>query len=996
MEAASARKDYDAAIALGWVALAEPETRLAALRGLVHATMGAGRLEEAAHYAARLVQGGKIALDIILEGVVALSRGRCHQAAGCFTRALEMDSTHPLAAVGLFQALSGSFEDLAAALDRLIPALCWNAETNDTCLAALRSLVAGSVVPAVVHTRAGRIEGIAPAPGGRAELIWNGLTVSQTTLVPDQQDPRLCLFSFTMPSDLAGNAQVQVTVNGMSAAGTPLAGAMTRPPRLGARFIRLSASETAGAVPPGDAEWSVLAWDAAHPARPVALDLVDPDGQARRLVFRPEEGGAAFQTVPVGQGVRPLFPATGEPAYWQGGALPIEDAIRPRPAASGRMRPVDIIIPVYGDVAVTRACLASLRESMAGEQAGPPAEVILIADGPADTAVSALVDEVATEGWATVLRNPGNLGFVRTVNRGMALHPDRDVVLLNADAMVHGDWLRRLAAAAYRDAAVGTVTPLSNDATILSYPDPEGTPLAEVSVPFLDGLAATALPGKVADVPTGVGFCFYIRRDCLDDVGYFDAETFGRGYGEENDFCWRARARGWRNVAALDTLVGHVGGSSFGGEKADRIAAALTLLDQRHPDYQPAVHAFIAADPLLPFRRALDLAWARTLGARTLGSQTCLVLCPVLGGGTDRFVDGQVASLRAQGVGVVVLRPEGWGDEAGEVPRVRLEIAGAPQLQSLVYQGLAALPDLLRDLQALGVGRMVVHHVKGVPAALLAMLAGQWPYDVHVHDYVWYCPRINLVDGSDRYCGEPAVAVCEACVRDNGHFLRSGDLAGYPPVAAWRRSMAAFLAGAQRVICPTQDTARRLAAQFPGTGIGLAVQPHPDREIPSAEPMPARPSMVRVAIVGAIGDAKGYGVLLECARDARDRALPLEFLLVGYSRDNAPLLETGRVHVTGVYAADEGVDLVRAYHAHLGFLPSVWPETWCYTLTEMLVAGLTVAAFDLGAQAERLRMRGRGMLLPLGMTAPHINDALLELARRQGIVPSANAVPASA
>ncbi|TWB26267.1 glycosyltransferase [Nitrospirillum bahiense] len=994
MEAAVAVKDYDTAIALGWVALAEPETRLAALRGLVHATFAAGRLEEAAHYAARLVQGGKIALDVILEGVVALSRGELQHAAGCFTRALEMDGTQPFAAVGLFQALSASREDLTVALDRLVPALSWNAEADDTCLAALRGLVAGGAVPAVVYTRAGRVEGIAAAPGGQAELIWKGLTVDRAAPAPDPRDPRLCLFSFTVPSDLAGNAQVQVTVNGMLVPGMPLAAAMTRPPRLMARFTRTPASAMPGSIRLDDAEWSVLAWDAAHPARPVTLDLVDRDGQTRRLVFRPEQGGARSaepQTVSVGLGVRPLFPATGEPAYWQAGVLPVEDAVRPRVPVSGLRRPVDIIVPVYGDAAVTRACLAALRESMAGVQAGPPVEVILIADGPADTAVSALVDEVATEGWATVLRNPGNLGFVRTVNRGMALHPDRDVVLLNADAVVHGDWLARLAATAYKDAAIGTVTPLSNDATILSYPNPDGTPLAEISVPFLDTLAAAALPHGIADVPTGVGFCFYIRRDCLDDVGYFDSETFGLGYGEENDFCWRARARGWRNVAALDTLVGHVGGSSFGAEKADRIATALALLDQRHPDYQPAVHAFIAADPLLPARRALDVAWARTLGPHT-----CLLLCPVLGGGTDRFVDGQAASLRAQGVGVVVLRPEGWGDEAGETPRVRLEITAAPQLRSLVYEGLAALPDLLRDLQALGVGRMVVHHVKGVPAVLLAMLAGRWPYDVHVHDYVWYCPRINLVDGSDRYCGEPAVAVCEACVRDNGHFLRSGDLAGDRPVATWRRSMAALLAGAQRVICPTQDTARRMAAQFPGSGVRLAVQPHPDREIPAVEPTPARPSMVRVAIVGAVGDAKGYGVLLACARDAQARALPLEFLLVGYSRDNAPLLDTGRVRVTGAYIGDEGVGLVRAYQAHLGFLPSVWPETWSYTLTEMLAAGLAVAAFDLGAQAERLRMHGRGMLLPMGMSAPRINDALLELARRQGIVPSVNAMPASA
>ncbi|MEA1672448.1 glycosyltransferase [Nitrospirillum sp. BR 11163] len=978
-------------MALGWAALAAPQTRLAALRGLVHAALGAGRLEEAAHYAGRLVQGGRIAVDVVLEGVVALSQGRPSQAAACFTRALEMDSTHPLAAVGLFQVLSASPDDLAAALGQLVPALCWNAETNDTCLAALRALVAAGTVPAVIHSRAGRIEGIAAASGTQAALIWNGLTVEQTTLSPEPQDPRVCLFSFTAPPDLAGRALFQVTVNGVPACGAPLSGAATRPPRLMARFTRTPGAGMPDSALPDGAEWSVRAWDAAYPARPVALDLVDGDGQAQRLVFRPEQGGARPaepQTVRMAQGLRPLFPATGEPAYWQGGVLPGEETVRHRVAVACGARPVDIIVPIYGDAVATRACLAALRGTVARERCGLAVEVILIADGPADAAVTALVDEVATQGWVTVLRNPGNLGFVRTANRGMALHPDRDVVLLNADAVVHGDWLRRLAAAAYGDAVIGTVTPLSNDATILSYPDVAGTPLADISVPFLDGLAAAALPGRVADVPTGVGFCLYIRRDCLDDVGYFDAGTFGQGYGEENDFCWRARTRGWRNVVALDTLVGHVGGSSFGGEKEERIAAALTALDQRHPDYQPAVHAFIAANPLLPARRALDVAWARALGP-----QTCLVLCPVLGGGTDRFVDGQVAALRAQGIGVVVLRPEGWGGEAGKAPRVRLEIAGAPQLRSLVYEGLAALPDLRRDLLALGVARVAVHHVMGVPAALLALLTGQWPYEAHVHDYVWYCPRINLVDGGGRYCGEPAVAVCEACVRDNGHSLLSEDLSGDLPVAAWRRSMVAFLAGARWVICPTQDTARRLAAQFPTAGLRLVVQAHPDHDVPPLEPAPARPQMVRVAVVGAIGEAKGYDVLLACAHDARARNLPLEFLLVGYGQDNDLLLQTGRVRVTGFYAKDEGIGLIRANHAHLGFLPSVWPETWSYTLTEMLAAGLMVAAFDLGAQAERLRTLGRGMLLPLGMPAPRINDALLELARRQGIVPSANAEP---
>ena len=43
------------------------------------------------------------------------------------------------------------------------------------------------------------------------------------------------------------------------------------------------------------------------------------------------------------------------------------------------------------------------------------------------------------------------------------------------------------------------------------------------------------------DIPVGVGFCLYLRRDCLNAAGLFRADLFAQGYGEENDLCLRAR-----------------------------------------------------------------------------------------------------------------------------------------------------------------------------------------------------------------------------------------------------------------------------------------------------------------------------------------------------------------------------------------------------------------------------------------------------------------------
>jgi glycosyltransferase involved in cell wall biosynthesis len=102
----------------------------------------------------------------------------------------------------------------------------------------------------------------------------------------------------------------------------------------------------------------------------------------------------------------------------------------------------------------------------------------------------------------------------------------------------------------------------------------------------------------------------------------------------------------------------------------------------------------------------------------------------------------------------------------------------------------------------------------------------------------------------------------------------------------------------------------------------------------------------------------------------------LEFVVVGYTIDDAKLHATGRVFVTGQYEATELPELIVQQDADIAFLPSLWPETWCFALSEMWRAGLDVVAFDIGAPAERVRARGRGRLLPLGLSASTINDVL--------------------
>ena len=225
-----------------------------------------------------------------------------------------------------------------------------------------------------------------------------------------------------------------------------------------------------------------------------------------------------------------------------------------------------------------------------------------------------------------LIRNRANMGFAASANAGMRAADGHDVVLLNSDTLVAPGWLDDLRAVVYGAADIGTATPLSNDATILSYPAAGGgNPLPDLAeTGRLTALARRVNGSAAVDIPVGVGFCLYIRRACLDAVGLLRADLFAQGYGEENDFCLRARHLGWRHVAAPGVFVGHVGGHSFGTAARHLQARNEGLLERLHPGYAGMIDSYGKADPLAPARRRLDAV--RWRAARTRGSQAVVLV----------------------------------------------------------------------------------------------------------------------------------------------------------------------------------------------------------------------------------------------------------------------------------------------------------------------------------------------------------------------------------
>ena len=217
----------------------------------------------------------------------------------------------------------------------------------------------------------------------------------------------------------------------------------------------------------------------------------------------------------------------------------------------------------------------------------------------------------------------------------MSLHKDRDVIWLNSDTEVFDFWIDRLVKVATVDKTIATVTSLTNNSTISSYPktlDDNYLPL-EISDRELDELCSHFSPETFILAPTGVGCCMYVSRDALDSCGDLDEVSFGKGYGEENDLCQRFEKEGYKNVLSPTVFVRHYGAISFGA-KAQKIQSEnLKRLLKKYPNYSLDVQKWIMSDPLLAARVKLD-----SLRIKRKYQGVVLNVCHEKGGGTTKFI----------------------------------------------------------------------------------------------------------------------------------------------------------------------------------------------------------------------------------------------------------------------------------------------------------------------------------------------------------------------
>ncbi|MFC4161826.1 glycosyltransferase [Chitinimonas lacunae] len=322
----------------------------------------------------------------------------------------------------------------------------------------------------------------------------------------------------------------------------------------------------------------------------------------------------------------------------------------------------DIIVCVHNALDDVQRCLRSVLQHTT-----PVYRLIVVDDGSAAPTRDWLARFCSSQS-ITLIRNEQAGGYTLAANQGMRASQGRYVVLLNSDTLVSAGWLERLHfAAEVRGERTGIVGPLSNTASWQSIPEiehegdwatnplPDGVQLAQWS----DWVALRS--GRIYPIlPFLNGFCLLIKRSLIDTIGYFDEEHFGRGYGEENDYCLRAQAAGFQLVLADDCYVYHAQSKSYSHERRKPLAeAAGQALVAKHG--APVIEAGVAvcrdglallglrqrARRLLERQRQVETARARWEGRRVL------IILPVQhAGGGANIVLAEALALQEMGVDV--------------------------------------------------------------------------------------------------------------------------------------------------------------------------------------------------------------------------------------------------------------------------------------------------------------------------------------------------------
>lgn len=630
---------------------------------------------------------------------------------------------------------------------------------------------------------------------------------------------------------------------------------------------------------------------------------------------------------------------------------------------SGRFPPfsvphrVTIIIPVFNGVRFVKTCLDSVL-AVKGIF-----EVIVIDDCSEDVDMNKLLNSYDNHKHVTVLKNSINQGFTKTINRGIEEANGSDVIILNSDTIVPMTLIRNLKQLAYSDEAIGTVTPLSNFAGPFSIPIEHDSSLQYPSPNDVTRLLSQGVFLNTLEVPTGHGFCMYIKSKVFNSTGLFDDQAFPRGYGEENDLCFKARTKGWKNVVDSRTYVFHDGAQSFKQEKVSLLDKGLVTLNERYSGYNSEIENGFSTKSFLYMKRRVSLLVNKLDNLLPICKPRILFVIATEDGGTAKTNKDLMGAVQ-QKYETFLLKSSSriislyffTGKDELHLKTYCLNKPITPQNHSSgEYDNILMSLLHLWSIDIIHVRQIAWHSAGLVKSAREIGI----PTVYSIHDFYPICPSVKLLDNNNNYCGgtcTPGHGTCNIELWPEDHFINLK----HNDIKYWRQIFNSMLENVHTIVTTCEFAKQVTTKNLPSTSMKpFHVIPH-GRDFDcfrSYSEKPKEDTNLKLLMLGTIVKSKGSDFILPIL----EAFLNIEIHLLGKLPDKG--ITHPRLYCHGPYDREEVSSKISEIRPSWGLLLSIWPETWCHTLTEMWANGIPVVAFNNGAVMERMSENDCGLLV---------------------------------
>lgn len=628
---------------------------------------------------------------------------------------------------------------------------------------------------------------------------------------------------------------------------------------------------------------------------------------------------------------------------------------------------VDIIIPIYNAYDDLIECINSINIAKTNFNY----RVILINDNSTDNRIENFLQNLMINNYI-ILNNKVNLGFVKTVNKGMK-YSSNDVILLNSDTIVTDYWIDRLVEKGYSNPYIATVTPYTNNGTICSIPKF----LNDNNIP--DGYTANEYANlierisirKFIEIPTAVGFCMFIKREVLEKIGYFDEENFSKGYGEENEFCMRAKYKGYIHVICDNCFIQHKGSMSFKKDKLKYMEKNLNKLNEIYPEYDLTIKEFIKNTDLKNIAEYIsfhsDLKINKKYNILYLIHNDIYddIKHPI--GGTEFHVKDIIENLDKTKYNYFILFADRntiylriINDKINKLFKFFIK----EQLKINTFYNFEYFDILKNIIIHFNINLLHIQHLKDLPITTITNVKkvfANLPVVITIHDYFTIDPTINLLDVNNKFCNAKIDKnKCSKCLNQR-LGLR------FEILDSWRNTFKSQLSLVNLIITPSHSAKKYLTEILDIPDEKVLVIEHGinfnSNLILKKNDINLGKNKLNIAFIGGLAPYKGSKIVFEILNYFKENN-DIQFYIFGNLGDKKlEYFNSKNLYKFGRYSREEIIRLLKNFNIDLAIIPSILPETYSYTLSEAWAAEIPTICFNIGAIGERAKRNKIGWVI---------------------------------